>query len=80
MTDIDTTAADMLDELDRELEALGIHLVFAEMKDVVRQKIRAYGVGWLEDRDAFYPTVGTAVKAYREVAGIPKVKPQHPER
>ena len=75
MTDVDTTAADMLEELDQELEAAGIHLVFAEMKDVVRQKIRDYGVEWLADSDAFYPTIGTAVKAYREVTGIPK--PDH---
>ena len=75
ITDVDTTAADMLDELDKELEAAGIHLVFAEMKDIVRQKIRDYGVEWLADKDAFYPTIGTAVKAYREVTGIPK--PDH---
>ena len=72
ITDIDTTAADMLDELDRELQAAGIRLVFAEMKDAVRQKIRDYGVAWLADQDDFYPTVGTAVKAYRAFAGIPK--------
>ena len=42
------------------------------MKDAVRDKIRDYGVEWLADRDAFYPTVGAAVKAYREMAGIPK--------
>jgi MFS superfamily sulfate permease-like transporter len=72
MTDVDTTAADMLEELDGELEAAGINLVFAEMKDAVRQKVRAYGVEWHADREAFYPTVGTAVKAYREATGIPK--------
>jgi high affinity sulfate transporter 1 len=75
ITDVDTTAADMLEELDLELAAAGIRLVFAEMKDAVRQKIRDYGVEWLADRDAFYPTVGTAVKAYREATGIPK--PDH---
>ncbi len=75
MTDVDTTAADMLDDLDRELAAIGIRLVFAEMKDAVRQKIRDYGVSWLADGGAFYPTVGTAVKAYREANGIPK--PNH---
>ena len=72
ITDVDTTAADMLEELDRELEAKGINLVFAEMKDAVRQEIRDYGMDWLADSDAFYPTIGTAVKAYRLVAGIPK--------
>ncbi len=75
MTDVDTTAADMLEELNRELEAAGINLVFAEMKDAVRQKVRAYGVEWYADREAFYPTVGTAVKAYREATGTPK--PDH---
>jgi high affinity sulfate transporter 1 len=72
MTDVDTTAADMLEELDKELEAAGVHLVFAEMKDAVRAKIRDYGVEWLAGRDAFYPTIGSAVKAYRLMAGIPK--------
>jgi high affinity sulfate transporter 1 len=79
ITTVDTTAAEMLEELDDELEAKGINLVFAEMKDVVRQEVRHYGMGWLADRDAFYPTIGTAVKAYRLAAGIPKPpKPQPP--
>ena len=72
---MDTTAADMLEELDQELEAAGIHLVFAEMKDAVRQKIRDYGMDWLADRDAFYPTIGTAVKAYREADRDPEAGP-----
>jgi high affinity sulfate transporter 1 len=77
MTDVDTTAADMLDELDRELEAAGVHLVFAEMKDAVRTKIRDYGVEWLEDSGAFYPTVGSAVRTYRQAMGIPKPEHEH---
>jgi MFS superfamily sulfate permease-like transporter len=72
MTDVDTTAADMLEELHRDLDAAGIELVFAEMKDAVRQRIESYGLEWVRDRDAFYPTVGNAVRAYREAAGIPK--------
>jgi high affinity sulfate transporter 1 len=64
MTDVDTTAADMLEELDAELEAAGIELVFAEMKDAVRQKIKGYGLEWQRDRKAFYPTVGSAVHAF----------------
>jgi high affinity sulfate transporter 1 len=75
ITTVDTTAADMLEALDQELEAKGINLVFAEMKDAVRQEIRGYGMGWLADKEAFYPTVGAAVKAYRLAAGIPK--PDH---
>ncbi len=41
ITDIDTTAADMLEDLDEWLNARGISLVFAEMKDPVRDKIDA---------------------------------------
>ncbi len=72
ITALDTTAADMLEGLDRELKAMGIRLVFAEMKDAVRNEIRHYGMEWLADSDAFYPTIGTAVKAYRADAGIEK--------
>ncbi len=76
ITALDTTAGEMLEALDQELEAKGINLVFAEMKDAVREEIQDYGLAWLADRDAFYPTVGTAVKAYRQLKGLPK--PGHP--
>ncbi len=72
ITTLDTTAADMLEALDGELEAAGVNLVFAELKDAVRQEIRRYGMDWLADRDAFYPTIGAAVRAYRREFGIPK--------
>jgi MFS superfamily sulfate permease-like transporter len=67
MTDVDTTAGDMLEELDGELEAAGTELVFAEMKDAVRLKIQSYGLDWLRDREGFYPTVNAAVRAYRRL-------------
>src|SRR4051794_33361328 len=38
ITDVDTTAADMLADLDDELNAAGTSLVFAELKDPVRSK------------------------------------------
>jgi high affinity sulfate transporter 1 len=72
ITSVDTTAADMLEELDAELGSLGINFVFAEMKDAVRNEIRNYGMTWIAEGDAFYPTIGTAVKAYRQLTGIPK--------
>jgi high affinity sulfate transporter 1 len=67
ITSIDTTAADMLEEIDGELDAKGIRLVFAELKDAVRLEMRTYGFDWLTDRDAFYPTIGNAVRAYRRL-------------
>jgi STAS domain len=42
ITDVDTTAADMLEELDEALNAQGISLVVADMKDSVREKIEWY--------------------------------------
>jgi high affinity sulfate transporter 1 len=75
MTDIDTTAADVLADLDEELAAAGVSLRFAELKDAVRQKTRTYGVPLLDDDSRFYPTVTAAAKAYEDVTGI--VRPFH---
>ncbi len=70
ITDIDTTASDMLEDLDGELHAKDVHLVFAELKDVVRLKIQKYDDEWFTDRAAFYPTTKSAVKAYRAAFGV----------
>ncbi len=63
ITDVDTTAADMLEDLDDDLLQGGTRLVFAELKDAVRHKIESYGLAALSD-DRFYPTIRTAVEAY----------------
>ena len=55
ITSVDTTAADMLEELDAELEAKGIRFVFAEMKDAVRNEIRHYGMTWMADQRRLLP-------------------------
>ncbi|MFC7528673.1 SulP family inorganic anion transporter [Actinoplanes sp. GCM10030250] len=65
ITDVDTTAADMLEDLDEELDEKGITLVFAEMKDPVREKIDRYKLTRSIDPAHFYPTVEDAVAAYR---------------
>jgi STAS domain len=69
MTDIDTTAADMLTDLDEALNAKGISLVFAELKDPVQEKIERYGLTRTIDPHHFYPTVGAAVAAFCDQAG-----------
>ena len=61
---MDTTAADMLEDLDEWLNARGISLVFAEMKDPVRAKITRYGLTRTIDPRHFYPTIRAAVSAY----------------
>ena len=68
ITDVDTTAGDMLVDLDLELNAAGIHLVFAELKDSVKEKIERYGLLETIDRRHFYPTIEVVVEEFqREV-------------
>jgi len=69
VTDVDTTASDVLEDLDEELNARGISLVFAELKDPVRRKIERYGLTRTIDPSHFFPTVGAAVKAFRAETG-----------
>jgi high affinity sulfate transporter 1 len=66
ITDVDTTAGDMLVDLDLELNAAGIHLVFAELKDSVREKIERYGLLETIDRRHFYPTIEVAVEQFQQ--------------
>jgi MFS superfamily sulfate permease-like transporter len=66
ITDVDTTAADMLEDLDEDLNARGISLVFAEMKDPVRRKIERYQLTRTIDPAHFFPTLEDAVAAFRD--------------
>ncbi|WP_084695741.1 SulP family inorganic anion transporter [Microbacterium trichothecenolyticum] len=61
ITDIDTTAADELVELDEYLEARGIRLVIAEIKSPVVDTLARYGLTGRFTSDRFAPTVGAAV-------------------
>ena len=69
ITDVDTTAADMLEDVDEALNARGVSLVFAEMKDPVREKIERYGLTRTIDPNHFYPTLESAIAAYQEQSG-----------
>ncbi|WP_249353363.1 SulP family inorganic anion transporter [Rhodococcus sp. Q] len=64
MTGVDTTAMDELVELDQYLSGNGIELVFAEMKDPVKDKLQRLGLGERFGSDHFYPTLETAVEAF----------------
>ena len=67
ITDVDTTASDMLEELDEWLNTQGISLVFAELKDPVRHKISRYELTRTIDPAHFYPTVRAAVNAFNSL-------------
>jgi high affinity sulfate transporter 1 len=78
ITDIDTTAADILYDLNQALAADGVNLVLAELKDPVREKIERYGLTTqIKPRD-FFPTVGAAVRAYQAATGAEWHRPASP--
>ena len=69
ITDVDTTAADMLADLDEELNADGISLIFAELKDPVRAKLERYQLIGPLDPSHFFPTLEAALDHFREGHG-----------
>ena len=64
VTSVDVTAADALAELDKTLEAAGIDLRFAELKDPVKDKLKRFGLFAEIGEDSFFPTLSEAVSSY----------------
>ncbi|HEY4744822.1 MAG TPA: SulP family inorganic anion transporter [Desulfuromonadaceae bacterium] len=64
VTDVDITAADVLAELDEELNAAGIELCFAQMKGPVKDRLKHYGLFGKLGVENFFPTMGQAVDHY----------------
>ena len=73
ITDIDVTAADMLQALEAALAAQGIQLCFAEMKGPVKDRLTDYGLMAAWGTTRFFPTIGKAVDAYVEHNKVPWV-------
>ena len=65
ITDVDITAGEMLRQLDDELNGMGIHMAFAEVRTRIQELMWRYGLNETLDRDHFYPSVGTAIDAIR---------------
>ena len=70
ITDIDATAGETLRTLDDELEADGIELAFAELKDPVRDRLRHYGIHDTIGDHRYFPTLGVAVDTYLRETGV----------
>jgi high affinity sulfate transporter 1 len=70
VTSVDVTAADVLVELDDELRRAGIELVFAEMKDPVKDKLKRFGLFERFGEGHFFMTLGQAVDAYIKASGV----------
>jgi anti-anti-sigma factor len=65
ITDVDITAAGMLEQLDKELNAQGVHMAFVELRTRLQQLVQRYGLLETLDRDHFYPSIDTALAAMR---------------
>ena len=63
ITDVDVSAGEMLEQLDDELNAEGIHLAFAELRTRLQELTLRYGLMETLDRDHFYPTLEAALRA-----------------
>ncbi len=65
ITGLDTTAVDELVDLARSLESSSVRLVFAELKGPVKDKLIRFEVDDRFDESRFFPTIESAVSAYR---------------
>ena len=63
VTDIDVTAAAMLEQLDQQLNEQGVHLAFVELRSRLQDLVLRYGLFETLDRDHFYPSVEAALAA-----------------
>ena len=70
ITDVDTTAAEILAELDNQLHEAGMDLFFAEMKGPVKDMLKRYGLFNRLGVDNFFPTIEQAVERYLAVHKI----------
>jgi high affinity sulfate transporter 1 len=63
ITDIDVSAAEMLEQLDVELNEKGVHIAFVELRTRLHQLLDRYGLFSTIDRGHFYGSVGEALAA-----------------
>jgi high affinity sulfate transporter 1 len=63
VTDIDVSAAQMLEQLDRELNAKGVHMAFVEMRARLQELVFRHGLYETLDRNRFYPTLEAGLAA-----------------
>ncbi len=72
ITDIDVSAAQMLEQLDLELNARDVHMAFVEMRTRLQLLVQRYGLFETLDRDQFYPTLEVGLAVIQGQADPPK--------
>jgi len=83
VTDIDVTAADMLEQLSTQLRAQGVHLAFVEVRARLSEDMHHYGLFRTVHRERLYPSVNAAVEAINALGppeGKPAAEPDEEER
>jgi MFS superfamily sulfate permease-like transporter len=70
VTSVDVTSADALAELDDKLDAAGIEMCFAELKDPVKDKLKRFDLYERFGEKFFFPTIGAAVDAYLKTYNV----------
>jgi MFS superfamily sulfate permease-like transporter len=63
MTDIDVTAAEMLERLDKQLNEQGVHLAFVELRSRLRDLLQGYGLFETLEADHVYTSIDVALEA-----------------
>ncbi|MFD5518611.1 SulP family inorganic anion transporter [Streptomyces sp. NPDC127066] len=75
--EVDITALDSMDELRRELGDRGVEFAMARVKQDLRDDLDAYGLSASVGEERIFPTLPTAVAAYRSWCRDHGVDPGH---
>jgi len=70
VTSVDVSAGDVLADLNTALQAKGIQLGFAELKDPVKDKLKKFGLFEQFGEERFFPTIGVAVSHYLKITKV----------
>lgn len=70
ITDVDASAMEILEDLIAELHPRGVKVVFAELKGPVKDSLQRAGLLDKLGPDTLFPTVDSAVAAYRRVTRV----------
>jgi MFS superfamily sulfate permease-like transporter len=63
VTDIDVTGAEVLERLDAELNEVGTHIAFVELRSRLQDLVLRYGLFETIDAEHVYPSIDTALRA-----------------
>src|SRR6478672_9756815 len=80
VTDVDVTAAEKLEQLDKQLNEQGVHLAFDELRDRLEVLLLRYGLFETLDRDHFYPSMDAALAAIAREDATPTEAATETER